>query len=1240
MKQILLLACCVLFSGFLSAQQKQQNLENSLKTDTKIESYLMNQERQTPSSIKIKPNYSLTIENLPGFLKNTLQINNDAFQFKITDVSKSKIGSEIITFSATYNDVNIAHARYKAFVKEGEVKFVTLEHYNIEQSMNAPVTLSKEHARNKATQHVGADKYVWDVITEQMAKTFDANALSSLEASYVEHFPVGELVYVNDYSSYKAKLKLAYKFNIYASEPVYRANVFVDAQSGKILLADAVIKHANEINEKRDEAKKVVSYAPYFVQASGDTRFAGNRTFETTLSTFTSDAPLGGSVTAYSLDGTINLSSYGVVDDPATPADESLVLNETRSYDGVGGAPVNVNGIPSYSIYDGYSRSAEAQTVAEISDNNWSSAEHLRNDFSLSYPTHNEKKNDDVALDAHWGAEIVVRYWAEKHGRSSHDNKGTKILNYVHFGDAYDNAFWNGTAMTYGDGSYQGGGNPNGSFLPLTSLDVCGHEIGHGVCSATADLVYARESGAMNEGFSDIWAAAVENYVIQIGGTVPPYDPWGIGEQIDERDGGLAPGSADSRALRWMDDPNAAGNPSCYGGSDWAEPECGEPTLANDQCGVHNNSGVLNKWFYLLVTGSGQTLSPGKDKAVVDPSTQDGVDNPGGEAYSVTGLGYAIAEQITFQAELLLTPNAKFEEMRKATLLIAEMNYTSAEVEQVTNAWHAVCVGEKYVTPDANVLLYEASSASLVNEATTTNGCNEVKTITVSITAATVTTAQTANFTFSDSTASLGEDFDISPSSLTFPVSATSNTQQVTVTIYNDAIIEGTEKIQMDFPNDTGIRKHTITIMDDDYVPIVGSGTVELLNETFDVSTTPTGWFVNSEFDANTWLFNGTGPTSTGRAYVVPNLSNTPEPTYDGTVFSSIHLISKPVDARGISNVTVKFDYEAGGENDQTALFDWGEFMYSFDGATYESVEKFATDGSPGGLGPNKVGTFNMVMPALDNKAFTLIWRWYNDSIAAGPYSFSIDNILVTGQAAAVEGDLANSDSETVKTGNQIYFISDQDGGVLGIIENASVDLGCVTLNVEEVGITASYSNITGKHSGKVFKIEADGANASTATYDVTLYFTDAELTGFTDPGALKIIKVSGAIDDASDGSGNYIIAGSLLETNAAQQYRTYKANFTGFSTFALHEPNTLSNTEFETSEFQIYPTLISNNENITVKSVANLIETTSIYSITGALIHTEKVNTNNASVSTVNLAAGMYFLVINKNNTFKFIIK
>jgi Zn-dependent metalloprotease len=1252
MKQTLLFGFCVFFSSFLFAQKKNNlDLENNLKTNPKVESFFMNKARQTPSMIKINPSTNLTIEGVPDFLKNALQIDDDAFQFTLADKVVSKNASEVVIFAASYNGVNIEHAKYKAFVKGGAVMLISMEHYLIDKRISKSASLTNDQARNFATKYVGADVYVWDNLKNLLSQTVDNKEVLRLENEYKEYFPVGDLVYVDDYTTPEADLKLAYKFNIYAAQPVYRANVFIDALSGKTLLEDAIIKHATEINEKRAEAKKnqttaskkKLSYDVNLTSATGQTRYAGIRSFETTLDDRNDANPLND---RYSLDGTINLAAYGIVDDPLTPdINEALVLNETRSLDGVGGAPVGVNGIPSYSIYDGFSRPAEAQLAAETGDNNWTAEEHYRNDFStLIYPVDNETNNDDIALDAHWGAEIVIRYWADIHGRSSHNNKGAKIISYVHSGDAYDNAFWNGTAMTYGDGSYQGGTNPNGSFAPLTSLDVCGHEIGHGVMSATSDLVYQRESGAMNEGFSDIWAAAVENYVTTHIDSTLPYDPWGIGEQIDERDGGKQPGIAGSRALRWMDDPNAERNPSFYGGKDWSEPECGPPTLANDQCGVHNNSGVLNKWFYLLVTGSGKTLTAGLNKIAADPAKQDrGVGLP----YNVKGLGFDIAEQITFKAEVLLTANAKFEEMRNVSILVAEAEYTAYEVEQVTNAWFAVGVGEQYITPGRDVLLYKKSNPSIAMEDTVGNGCNEINTFIVEVTAASVTTAQTAVFTFDESTATLGEDFDISPATLTFPVSATSLTQQVTVTIYNDAIIEGLETIQMNFANGsevTDIRKYTISIIDDDYAPSVGSGITELLKEEFTTSETPEGWFVDSAFDVNTWLFNGFG-TAFGKAYVVPSLTSTEEPSYDGTANSSIYLISKGIDARGISNVTVSFDWEAGGENDQTALFDWGEFMYSFDGKTYESVEKFATTGSPGGLGLNDSGTFDMAMPALDGTTFTLVWRWYNDALLQGAYSFSIDNVLVTGLSTAVERDLTHSDSENVKVGNQVYYISNQDSGIIGIIENASADLGCVTLEIVETESDANFSNIAASHSGKVIEIQADGANASTASYDVTLYFADEELSAFTDPNALGIIKVSSStIDDAQDSpSRNYAIDGGLLEENTAKQYRTFKGTFTGDGTFALVSQQTLNNKSFNSSEFTVFPTLINNSENVNITNSKIYIEKVAIYSITGKLVKSfEFNNMYNVTVPISRLSSGMYFMKINddKINSYKFIVK
>tara|TARA_B110000902_G_C14294279_1_gene582487 strand:- start:6704 stop:10513 length:3810 start_codon:yes stop_codon:yes gene_type:complete len=1269
MRKILLYGFCLLFSNFLSAQKENnQNLEKKLKTNSKVASFFMNKDRKTPSMIKMSSSANLTVENVPGFLKNVLQIKNRAFQIKLTDRLVSKNGSETITFSATYNDVNLMHAKYKAFVNHEEVKFISLEHYSLDPKMNKAKSLSIDQARAYASKYVDADVYVWETISNSLSKTVNKKQVSRLEAMYKEVYPSGELVYVNDFTTPEADLTLAYRFNMYASEPVYRANIFVDAQSGKILLEDAIIKHADEINEKRASSgiTASVSYGPNLANATGVTRYAGERNFQTTLDA-TNDA--------YALLGTIDLSAYGVVDNSDTPdVDEALVLNETLSYDGVGGVPVGLSGIPSYSIYDGFSRAAEGQLVAEVADNNWTAEEHYRNDFStLVYPSENETNNDDVAIDAHWGAELVIRYWADIHGRSSHDNKGAKIISYVHYGDAYDNAFWNGSAMTYGDGSYQGGTNPDGSFAPLTSLDVCGHEIGHGVCSATSNLIYNRESGAMNEGFSDIWAAAVEDYVLRDIDATLPYDPWGIGEQIDERDGGVAPGEEGSQALRWMDDPDAAGDPSFYDGNNWTPvegPECVTPTIENDYCGVHSNSGVLNKWYYLLVTGSGKDLSPGvggtpliygeitepnekRSKIAKDPSKAVTGDN---RDYFVDGLGFIIADQITFKAEVLLTPSAKFAEMREMSILVAEEEYGTNVVEQVTNAWYAVGIGEKYITSAPGVITYLSSNPSITTEDSASEGCDAFNTVIIKVSADSVEgEAKTIAFTFDESIATLGEDFDVFPTTLTFPVSESQLIQEVTVTIYNDGIEEGFEKIQMNFSNGpeiSDIRKQTITITDNDYTPIsIGTGTFELLNESFDTFEAPIGWFVDSEFDANTWFFNGQG-TSAGKAYVTINDTPifTQEPTYNGALFSDTKLVSPVINALGIKGVAVAFDWEAGGEDDGTTLFDWGEFMYSLDGENYESVERFTNGGYPGGgIGPNATGTYNMAMPELDGKTFQLIWRWYNDDLVQGAFSFTVDKLVVTGASLAVESELTHSDSENIKLENQVYFISDQDAQVIGIIENASADLGCVTLEVVENGFGGVFPNtIDGaiSHAGKVIKITADGENAADATYDITLYYTNSELSNIQDPNALIMMKVIGSdIDDASDDpSTNYAVSGALLEENTEKEYRSFKGTFMGNGVIALVSTSeTLATANFNVSQFNVFPTLINNSESVHITNSKTGIEKVDIYSINGKLVKSFDFNGKyTVAIPMSKLSSGMYFLNINKDksNTHKFIVE
>lgn len=255
-----------------------------------------------------------------------------------------------------------------------------------------------------------------------------------------------------------------------------------------------------------------------------------------------------------------------------------------------------------------------------------------------------------AGVDAHYGAAKTWDYYKLVHGRNSYDNLGATIKSYVHYSSKYNNAYWNGSVMTYGDGD-------GTTFTPLVTLDVAGHEITHAVTEKTANLTYQNESGALNEAFSDIFGAAIEFYANGASGN------WLIGEAC------YTPATSGD-ALRSMSNPNAEGQPDTYQGTYWY-------TGTGDNGGVHYNSRVANFWFYLLSVGGSGT-------------------NDKGTAYSVTGLGISKAEKIAYRAlSVYMTSSTNYAGARTATLNAASDLYGSASAEytQVGNAWTAVGVG-------------------------------------------------------------------------------------------------------------------------------------------------------------------------------------------------------------------------------------------------------------------------------------------------------------------------------------------------------------------------------------------------------------------------------------------------------------------------------------------------------------------------------------------------------------------
>lgn len=1114
-KRVILTAICVFSILLKPTTILAQDISSNLSNDPRVSDFTMNPDLGTPALIKMNASgETLALGDAPSFLQTVLGLG-EVTSFTI-EATTSSNGVQVDKFQQYANGIKVEHGVFKAISQKGIVLAFTAEYYELPAAVVSTPGLSEAAALQYALDHIGATTYAWEYI----ASLGDSPEITE---AYNEVYPEGELVFVDNYSTSAIDITLAYKFNVYAAEPLSRDDVYVDANSGDILLVDAIIKHTDghtkEDIKKEIKKNNIAKPAPFRVAAQGDTRYAGQRNFDT------------------SLDANGNWVLKGV-----TP---SGVENETLSYEGIGGLPLNIPALALLAepIADGDGDLLNEETA----DNNWTEAEHRKDMFSATnpYPLANEKNNDDIALDAHWGAEVVLNYWQDKHNRSSYDNQGTKVFNYVHYGDAYDNAFWNGSAMTYGDGSYQGGTNPDGSFAPLTSMDVCAHEIGHGVCEFTADLVYQRESGALNEGFSDIWAAAVEAYVLtEIDGSLN-YDPWGIGEQIDERDGGLQPGDPAARALRWMDDPKAAGDPDSYGGTNWQEPECGEPTLANDYCGVHTNSGVLNKWYYLLVSGSGQSLSAGLGKQSAD----DGISDAGNN-YNVEGIGFVTSSNISYLAETMLTPNAKFADMRAASILAAQTLYGigSIEEQQTTNAWHAVDVGPAYDAGEPNSITFSDSNIQIFSESNEINGCEDVNTYEVVLSSVELPSATTISISTAGSTASQGSDFDISSSSMTF---SGSETKSLIITVYDDAVIEDSETIALSFVYNGSFNKQEFAISDDDFAPRTGNSPVDLLaTETYSNDGLPSGWSVLSFSDgSNQWKING-DLTAEGRAYIADNISEIP--FYDQNSPSNTILRSPLINAAATSDVTVSFDWEAGGETDAidpSVIYDFGEFVYSLDGANYVSMQKFV------GSGPLAVntesGTYSAVINELDGQSFYLGWRWYNDTNAGTQFSFAIDNVSVTASPAGIETQQGETATAKVNAGNVIHFMSNNDQALIATIANASEDLGCVTLSVIDEGSSFSvFSNISTARPSKAFSINVENTSAS---YDLTLYFTENELNAFEGTTDLIPIKVNSSnIDDANDRPINFQLNGVLTEVNTDDQFRAYTGTFSGSGTTSI----------------------------------------------------------------------------------------
>jgi Zn-dependent metalloprotease len=254
---------------------------------------------------------------------------------------------------------------------------------------------------------------------------------------------------------------------------------------------------------------------------------------------------------------------------------------------------------------------------------------------------------DAAVNETYDGLGATFDFYLRGYDRHSIDDQGLPLLATVHYGDHYDNAFWDGSQMVFGDGD-------GDLFERFTkSLDVIAHELTHGVTADEAGLDYLGQSGALNESISDVFGSLVKQW--QLGQTAEQAD-WLIGAEL------LASG-VHGVALRSMKAPGTAYDDPVLGKDPQPATMAGYVQTTADNGGVHTNSGIPNHAFYLAATALG-------------------------------GHAWEMAGRIWYDSlrDPRLKPTAQFHTFATTTVRVAKAGFDATVATAVQDAWKQVGV--------------------------------------------------------------------------------------------------------------------------------------------------------------------------------------------------------------------------------------------------------------------------------------------------------------------------------------------------------------------------------------------------------------------------------------------------------------------------------------------------------------------------------------------------------------------
>ncbi|MEP6673581.1 MAG: M4 family metallopeptidase [Ferruginibacter sp.] len=1068
-----------------------------LKGDPAIKSFENSSRTIAPFSILFKEDAGYTSANAPQLFSKYLGATADQLNLKTHDITS---GISVDRYQQYFKGIKVEHGNYIIASKNNVVSYITGDFFTIDPRTVITPAITEDEALTKAWLYLDG-------------------------AVPANDKPAGELVFVEDGLNKKTldgTVHLAYKFFMAShTKALTMEDVYVDAATGKILFINLQIMTGCYKNENKEWKVPVKNKTAVTVTYE-------KKPVLNPVSSPTVVSPLA--ATIYS--GTVNNmvtrftgGSYRL---------EALIGSELY--------PTHIRNV-NHQLVSTFTTVAQFDTAIvhsfEITDadNNWTAAEYAN------------ANKDNTALDVQWGAQRVYDYWKARHSRNSWNNKDSILNCYVHGDVNWDNAFWQGSgginSMFYGDGS-----NLAGGFTTLTSLDVTGHEIGHGVCQSTSNLTYLNESGGMNEGFSDIWGASIEHFADphEVDAVAKSY--FDIGEEITVGGG----------ALRSMSNPKLYGQPDTYLGTNWY-------AGALDNGGVHTNSGVLNHWFYLLVMGG------------------TGV-NDLGNTYSVSPLGWVDAEHIAFLGETSLAAGATYANCRTAMINAATTLFGACSVQTiaVTNAFYAAGIGAQFVPCGKEVFF--TTPGITVSETATPAACPPSnKTITITIALQNAASQQTdATLSIVGGTATSNVDYIAAPATVTWLAGATGN-RTFTVTLNDDHSIEGAETIILGYTlnNHSGTaiagsfnQTYTITVNDDDVAPTDLHAFASMGTSVGQAAFL--GPFEGSKSDKRMQnLYRASELTAAG--FKKGNINRLYFDIYQVTGNVTFNNFNLRIDSTNANNLNSGFVVLPGPTTIYSGAYSLTTANAGFNGFAFptpfywngssniiiESCYDNSAVSNDVNLFAEDLGTTNKSTAYVAATSGT----GFCTAVATSTTQYRPLIGLQMGDAVQSVANTIVSDTAYLGPNADVPFYSASDGKIMARVKNNSAfNYGCTRVVVDRSGTGATTFWRSGAGNGltdKSFTIIPTTDNPS-GSYDITLFYSKAEHDGWeTATGkdwetVAKISKIKGhtisEVTPATTGLFANIDVSPLATRNSFGADYMITATFnTGFSGFAVGDP-------------------------------------------------------------------------------------